>query len=159
MSLPEAPHDLAQFGAAPPSHTVFTVLCAGQHACSELPPTDTDDPVQHAVQLSFPTAFLYEPAAQGKHSRFSSGLKKKKCPAMQLHSKTVALPGTETAFAGQALHAVLALAEYVSAGQSVHTVEAVALLYLPPAHAAQVLMSACSMFPGAHWHVPGSVSP
>jgi 23S rRNA maturation-related 3'-5' exoribonuclease YhaM len=120
---------------------VLTVLLAGQHACSELPPTDTDDPVQHAVQLSFPTAFLYEPAAQGKHSRFSSGLKKKKCPATQLHSKTVALPGTETAFAGQALHAVLALAEYVSAGQSAHTVEPTPALYLPAAQAVHVLMS------------------
>jgi hypothetical protein len=37
---------------------VLTVLLGGQHACSELPPTETDDPVQHAVQLSLPTALL-----------------------------------------------------------------------------------------------------
>jgi hypothetical protein len=138
---------------------VFTVLCAGQQSCSVLPPTATDDPVQHAVQLSFPTALLYVPTAHSKHWRVSRPCKKKKYPAMHWHAKTVALPTADTAFAGHPLHAVRASVEYVSAGQSVHTVEAVALLYLPPAHAAQVLMSACSMFPGAHWHVPGSVSP
>ena len=37
---------------------VFTVLSAGQHACSELPPTDTEDPIQHVVQLLLPTTFL-----------------------------------------------------------------------------------------------------
>ena len=78
---------------------------------------------------------------------------------MQVHARTVEVPGTETEFAGQPLHAVRASFEYVSAGQSVQDVEAVTLLYLPPAHAAHVLRSACSIFPGAHWHVPGSVSP
>ena len=73
---------------------------------------------------------------------------------MQVHARTVEVPGTETEFAGQPLHAVRASFEYVSAGQSVHTVDAVALLYLPAAQAVHVLRSDCSMYPGAHWHVP-----
>ena len=76
---------------------------------------------------------------------------------MQLHSKTVALPDTETAFTGQALHAVLAPVENVFAGQAAQEVALVKLPYVPAAQPAHVLRSDCNMYPGAHLHVPGTV--
>jgi len=119
----------------------FTKKRSGQHASIVLEPTGAANPFQHAVQFSLPTTLLYEPAAHGKHWCFFRSAKKKKYPAMHWHAKTLALPMADTEFAGHPLHAVRASVEYVSAGQSAHALESVALLYLPPAHAAHVLRS------------------
>jgi hypothetical protein len=129
------------------------VLCAGQHACSELPPTVNEDPIQHAVQFALPTVLLKLPFSHGKHTPVSIRVKKKKYPGLQLHMRADTLPAEDTAFAGHAVHAALAPAENVSAGQSAHALEPIPALYLPAAHAAHVLRSDCSMYPVAHWHM------
>ncbi len=102
--------------------------------------------------MSLTTALLKLPTVHGRHTRVPI-VTEGEYPGTQLHVSTDTLPGTDTAYAGQSLHTGLAPVENVFSGQSTHTVESVALLYLPAAQFAHVLRSPYNMYPGTHLHV------